>query len=163
MVKVDNFEGRITDISTRYTVIRSLGGRESLVPNEMLITQRVESFTLADPKISVSTVVQVAYGCDLDALIPKLVAAVAAVPRVLDEPGPGVALSSFAPDGLELTGGWWIADSYNGTGNVKSDVNLAILRALNEAGVDIPFPQRTVRIERRAPVAVTSPRSSSAS
>jgi small-conductance mechanosensitive channel len=162
MVKVDNFEGRITDISTRYTVIRSLGGRESLVPNEMLITQRVESFTLADPKISVSTVVQVAYGCDLDALIPKLVAAVAAVPRVLDEPGPGVALSNFAPDGLELTVGWWIADSYNGTGNVKSDVNLAILRALNEAGVDIPFPQRTLRIERRAPVAAATSRSPSA-
>jgi small-conductance mechanosensitive channel len=157
MVKVDNFEGRITDISTRYTVIRSLGGRESLVPNEMLITQRVESFTLADPKISVSTVVQVAYGCDLDALIPKLVAAVAAVPRVLDDPGPGVALSSFAADGLELTVGWWIADSYNGTGNVKSDVNLAILRALDEAGVDIPFPQRTVRIERRAPAPAASP------
>ena len=161
MVKVDSFEGRITDISTRYTVIRSLGGRESLVPNEMLITQRVESFTLADPKISVSTVVQVAYGCDLDTLIPKLVAAVAAVPRVLDDPGPGIALSNFAPDGLELTVAWWIADSYNGTGNVKSDVNLAILRTLNEAGVDIPFPHRTVRIERRAP-ALTSPRSSTA-
>jgi small-conductance mechanosensitive channel len=142
-------------------VIRSLGGRESLVPNEMLITQRVESFTLADPKISVNTVVQVAYGSDLDTLIPKLVAAVAAVPRVLDEPGPAVALSNFAPDGLELTVGWWIADSYNGTGNVKSDVNLALLRALNEAGVDIPFPQRTVRIERRTP-AVMSPRSSTA-
>jgi small-conductance mechanosensitive channel len=41
MVKVDGFEGRITDIRTRYTVIRALNGRESIVPNEMLITQRV--------------------------------------------------------------------------------------------------------------------------
>jgi len=129
------------------------------VPNEMLITQRIESFTLADPKVWVSTVVQVAYGCDLDTLIPKLVAAVAAVPRVLDEPGPGVALSSFAPDGLELKVGWWIADSYNGTGNVTSDVNLAILRTLKEAGIDIPFPQRTVRIERRAASSSPSPAS----
>ena len=32
MVKVDNFEGRITDIRTRYTVIRSLSGREAIVP-----------------------------------------------------------------------------------------------------------------------------------
>jgi small-conductance mechanosensitive channel len=49
MVKVDGFEGRITDISTRYTVVRALNGRESIVPNEMLITQRVENSSLADP------------------------------------------------------------------------------------------------------------------
>src|SRR5262249_26861786 len=81
MVKVDGFEGRITDISTRYTVIRSLGGRESIVPNELLITQRVENLSLADPRVLLSTVVQVAYGTDLDVLIPQLVAAVAKVPR----------------------------------------------------------------------------------
>ena len=51
MVKVDGFEGRITDIRTRYTVIRSLNGRESIVPNEMLITQRVENSSLADPRV----------------------------------------------------------------------------------------------------------------
>jgi small-conductance mechanosensitive channel len=146
MVKVDNFEGRITDISTRFTTVRSLGGRESLVPNEMLITQRIESFTLADPKIVVTTTVQVAYGTDLEALFPRLIAAVAAVPRVLQDPGPGVTLSSFAADGLELTIGFWIGDSYNGTGNVKSDVNLAVLRTLNELGIDIPFPQRTMHV-----------------
>jgi small-conductance mechanosensitive channel len=148
MVKVDNFEGRITDISTRYTVIRSLGGRESLVPNEMLITQRVESFTLADPKILLTTTVQVPYGTDIDALLPKLVDVVAAVPRVLDEPGPGAQLSSFASDGLELTILFWIGDSYNGTGNVKSEVNLMLLRTLTGMGIDIPFPQRTLHIER---------------
>ena len=157
MVKVDGFEGRITDISTRFTVIRSLGGRESLVPNEMLITQRVESFTPADPKSSVNTVVQVAYGTDLDVLIPKLIEVVKRVPRVIDNPPPGIALSNFAPDGLELTIGWWIADSHKGMGNVKSEVNLALLRALKAEGVDIPFPQRILRIERRPPAAPPSP------
>ncbi len=49
IVRVDNFEGRITDISTRYTVIRSLGGRESIVPNEMLITQRIENMRWPTP------------------------------------------------------------------------------------------------------------------
>ncbi len=145
MVKVDGFEGRITDISTRYTVIRALNGRESIVPNEMMITQRVENSSLADPKVQMSTTVQVAYGTDLPALMPRLAAAVAAVPRVLKEPGPGVLLSSFAADGLELTVAFWIGDPEGGQGNVRSDVNLALLRALNEAGVDIPFPQRVVR------------------
>jgi len=60
-VKVDNFEGRITDIKARYTVIRSPTGRESIVPNELLITQRVENLSLTDPKVWQSTVVSVAY------------------------------------------------------------------------------------------------------
>jgi small-conductance mechanosensitive channel len=144
-VKVDGFEGRITDISTRYTVIRALNGRESIVPNEMLITQRVENSSLADPKVAINTVVQVAYGTDLDTLIPRLTHAVAQVPRVIADPAPGVALQRFGADGLELEIGFWIRDPQNGQGNVKSDVNLAILRTLDAAGVAIPYPQRVVR------------------
>jgi len=102
LVKVDNFEGHITDIKTRYTVVRSLGGRESIVPNEMLLTQRIENASLADRNVLVTTVVQVAYGTDLDALMPQLLQATRAVPRVLSVPGPGIQLSAFAADGLEL-------------------------------------------------------------
>jgi len=145
MVRVDNFEGRISDIKTRYTVIRALNGREAVVPNEMMITQRVENSSLADPKVLLSTVVQVAYGTDVEDLIPKLVARVGEVPRVLSEPGPSVQLSSFAADGLELTVFFWIADPENGQGGVRSDVNLAILRLLNGMNIEIPFPQRVVR------------------
>ena len=149
LVKVDNFEGRITDISTRYTVIRALNGREAIVPNEMMITQRVENASLADRNVLVSTSVLVAYGSDLDALTPQLVAAIAAVPRVLAQPAPSVQLSAFAADGLELTLPFWIGDPENGTGNVRSDVNLAILRTLGAAGIEIPFPQRVLL--QRAP------------
>jgi small-conductance mechanosensitive channel len=144
MVKVDNFEGRVTDINTRYTVIRALNGRESIVPNEMLITQRVENSSLADPQVSITTTLQVAYGTDLDALLPRLAAAVAAVPRVLAEPAPGLQLAGFGADGLDLAVLFWIDDPENGQGNVRSDVNLALLRTLNAAGVEIPFPQRVV-------------------
>ena len=142
VVKVDNFEGRITDISTRFTVIRAANGRESIVPNEMMITQRVENCSFADPKVALSGLVQVAYGTDLAALIPRLVEAMAAVPRVLSDPAPAVHLSNFAADGLELTLIFWIADMENGQGNVRSAVNLAVLQALNAAGVQIPYPQR---------------------
>jgi small-conductance mechanosensitive channel len=145
MVKVDNFEGRITDINTRYTVIRALNGRESIVPNEMLMTSRVENSSLADPRVLISTVVQVAYGTDLDALIPRIAEAVSRQERVLSDPGPAVQLSAFAADGLELTVNFWISDPENGQGNVRSAVNLAILRLFNEAGVEIPFPQRVMR------------------
>jgi small-conductance mechanosensitive channel len=145
MVKVDNFEGRITDITTRYTVIRALNGRESIVPNEMMITQRVENSSLADPKVQMSTVVQVAYGTNVEALMPQLCSAVAGVPRVLPDPGPAALLTAFAADGLELTLAFWIADPHNGQGNVRSAVNLAVLQTLEAAGVEIPFPQRVIR------------------
>jgi small-conductance mechanosensitive channel len=144
VIKVDNFEGRVTDIKTRYTVIRALNGRESVVPNEMLISQRVENSSLADPNVALTTVVQVAYGSDLDRLRPPLAAAVAGVPRVLSDPAPSVQLSAFAADGLELTIVFWIRDPDQGTGNVRSDVNLALLRTLGELGVQIPFPQRVL-------------------
>jgi small-conductance mechanosensitive channel len=145
MVRVDGFEGRISDITTRYTVIRALNGRESIVPNEMLISQRVENCSLADTRVSINTSVQVAYGTDLSSLMPKMTEAVAAVPRVLGDPSPGVMLSAFAADGLELTVAFWIDDPENGQGNVRSGVNLAILSLLEAEGVEIPFPQRVVR------------------
>ena len=145
MVVVNGFEGRITDIRTRYTLIRALGGREALVPNEILITQMVENLTLADPRVSISAPLQVAYGTDIPALIPKLVAAIASVPRVLAEPAPSVHLSGFGADGIDLTIGYWIADPHNGQGSVRSAVNLAVLAVLDAEGVDIPFPQRVLR------------------
>ena len=144
MVKVDGFEGRISDIRTRYTVIRALNGRESVVPNEMLITQRVENSSLADPKVSLSTAVQVAYGTDVRALKARLEAVVAEVPRVLSDPAPNCQLAEFAADGINLNIAFWVGDLENGQGNVRSDVNLAVLDLLNAEGVVIPFPQRVL-------------------
>jgi len=144
MVKVDGFEGRVTDIKTRYTVIRSLGGKEAIVPNEVLITQRVENSSLADPRVLLSSIVQVGYGCDVTRVMQALTSAAKGVPRVLGDPGPTVQLSQFQPDGLELTIYFWISDPENGSGGVRSDVNLAVLRTLRELGVDIPYPQRVM-------------------
>jgi len=145
-VKVDGFEGRITDITTRYTVMRALNGRESIVPNEMMITQRVESATLADSRMALSTVVQVGYDTDIDALVPQIMAILPDIKRVIADPQPSVQLSAFASDGLELTISFWIADPENGTGSVKSDVNMALLRLFNANSIEIPFPQRVVRV-----------------
>jgi small-conductance mechanosensitive channel len=144
MVKVDTFEGRITDIRTRYTIIRSLNGRESIVPNETLITSRVENLSLADPRVLVQSLVSVAYGSDVRRIQPLLEAAIRAVPRVVEDPAPGVQLAAFAADGMELAINFWIRDSENGTGNVKSEVNLAVLDVLKREGIEIPFPQRVV-------------------
>ena len=157
MVKVDGFEGRVTDIKTRYTVIRALNGRESIVPNELLITQRVENSSLADPKVSLHTTIQVAYGTDLDTLLPRLTSATLAVPRVIADPAPAVFLADFGADGLNLQVAFWIADPENGQANVRSDVNLALLRTLNVLGVSIPFPQRVLHQSLPASTPGTAP------
>lgn len=161
-VRVDNFEGRITNINARYTVIRSPGGRESIVPNEMLLTQRVENLSLADPKVWRSTVVSVAYDSDVDVVMRLLLEAVTNNPRVLRDPGPSVALSAFGADGLEFTVGYWVGDPEIGQLGLRSEINLAILRSLQAHGVEIPYPQRVMHL---APGAVTpgNPATSSAS
>ena len=143
-VRVDNFEGRITQINARYTVIRSLTGRESIVPNEMLITSRVENLSLADARVWQSAVVSVAYDSDVELVMRLLKQATLNHQRVLREPEPTVALSSFGVDGLEFTVGYWIVDPENGSLNLKSLINLDILRSLRENHIEIPYPQRVV-------------------
>jgi small-conductance mechanosensitive channel len=146
VVRVDNFEGRITDITARYTLIRSPAGRESIVPNEMLITQRVENLSLADAKVAQSTVVSVAYDAPVDRVIELLQQACQSQARVLADPAPLVALSAFGADGLEFTVNYWFDDPENGQLNLKSDVNRAILKTLQAHGLSIPFPQRVVHM-----------------
>jgi small-conductance mechanosensitive channel len=126
--------------------MRALNGRESIVPNEMMITQRVESSTLADSRMALNTVVQVGYDTDIDKLVPQILAVLPGISRVITDPQPSVQLSAFASDGLELTVSFWIADPENGTGSVKSDVNMALLRLFNANSIEIPFPQRVVRV-----------------
>jgi len=143
-VQVDTFTGIITQINARYTVIRSLTGREAIVPNEMMITSRVENHSLADAKVWQSTLVSVGYSSDVQQVMALLTQAALAQDRVLREPAPSVALSNFGADGLEFTLGFWIGDPENGSLNIRSLVNLEILRLLRENSIEIPFPQRVV-------------------
>jgi small-conductance mechanosensitive channel len=150
-VRVDGFEGRITQINARYTVIRSLVGREAIVPNEMLITSRVENLSLADAQVWQFTVVTVGYDSDVDLVMRLLKEATLKHGRVLRSPEPSVSLSSFAADGLEFTVGYWITDPENGSLNLKSLINLDILSALRQHAIEIPFPQRV--LHTRTPAA----------
>lgn len=144
VVKVDNFEGTITEINARYTVVRSQTGRESIVPNEMLITQRVENMSLADSRVNQNINVAVGYESNVEQVMALLQQAALSQARVLREPAPAISLANFGADGLEFTVSYWINDLENGQGNLRSDINLAILGALRTHGIDIPYPQRVV-------------------
>ena len=145
-VGLDGFEGCITEINARYTVIRSATGRESIVPNEMLITSRVDNFSLADSKVWLFTLVSVSYDSDVDLVMRLLTQAAVNQPRVLVDPGPTVSLVAFGADGLDFKLGFWIADQENGSDALKSLINLSILAALRENGIQIPYPQRVVHM-----------------
>lgn len=143
-VKVDGFEGTITAINARYTVVRSPQGRESIVPNELLITSRVENLSLADSNLHQTTMVSVAYDADVDVVTRVLLEAALSEPRVLRQPEPSVFLSNFGADGLEFTVGYWVVDLEVSRLGVRSAVNRAILRALRAHDIEIPYPQRVV-------------------
>lgn len=150
-VKVDGFEGRITDIKTRYTLVRQGNGRESIVPNESLITSRVENLSVSDLKFNLTTNIVVGYDSDVAQVQAILCDAAAEQPRVLSDPAPVAFLVNFAPDGLEFSLNFWIADPDKGKDNVRSPINIAILEGLRAAGIDIPYPQRVLRVESLPP------------
>lgn len=146
LITVDKYTGTVTQINTRYTVIRALDGTEAIVPNEKLVAEPVTNQSYSDRKVLIRCNVQVSYATDVDRALALLQQAARVSPRVLDDPAPGAALVDFGADGLNLALTFWIGDPENGRLNVTSEVNREILRLFRENGIEIPFPQRDVRI-----------------
>ena len=144
IVRVDGFEGQITDIRARYTVIRGSTGRESIVPNEMMVSQRIENLSLADRRVWQSTVVGVGYDSDVEQVKKLLREAAFSCERVMRQPPPSAMLTAFGADALEFTVGYWMNEPEAGQLGLRSEVNTAILAALRAHDIDIPFPQRVV-------------------
>ena len=157
-VRVDGFEGRVADITTRYTLIRANNGREAIVPNETFITQRVENLTVQDKKFNVTSNIVVAYDSDVAQVQAILVAAAAAEPRVLTDPQPVAFLAGFVPDGIEFSLNYWIQDPENGQGGLKSGIHIRMLEGLRAAHVGIAQPQRVVHV-RQMPSQTEAPES----
>jgi len=146
LIDVADMRGVVTRITTRYTLMRGLTGIEMIVPNEMLVSSVIANETFTDRKVRLATQVQVAYGCALERAMAILVEAARTQPRVLADPPPKAFLVAFADSGINLELGFWIADPEEGSLQIKSDIHLAIWQAFKAAGIEIPFPQREVRV-----------------
>jgi small-conductance mechanosensitive channel len=146
IIQVGTDSGEVTQITTRYTVLKHPGGSEYIVPNETLIGSTVQNQTFSSTQLRLTTTIGVAYDSDLDRVTRLMTEAAAAHPRVLASPEPKVFLTQFADSSINLELGFWIGDPEEGKGNIISDVNFAVWRAFKENGVSIPFPQREVRI-----------------
>jgi len=144
-VRVDSFEGWVTDIKTRYTLVRAINGVESVVPNELLMTQRVENLSLESSHLLQSCIFWVGLHSDVEAVQKLLVAAALSAELVISDPAPMALLAEVTPQGLRFQLNFWMDDPAHGQGLVKSNVNIAALAALRKAEVLLaPAPYEIV-------------------
>ena len=146
-INVSGLQGMVTQIRTRYTVVRGLDGIETLIPNEKLITDVVQNQSSYLTRGHAKAAVQVSLH---DATSSRRWRCSSrprrASTRVLQDPAPTPYLAGFGTDGINLELGFWIEDAATGTSGVRSAVNRNIWRLFSAHGIAIPFAQREVRI-----------------
>ena len=145
LVTIGDNTGRISAMKTRYISVAAGDGREFLVPNEDLVTQKVVNWTYTDK----NTLVKITFGTNYDA-DPKLVCRLAietasAHPRAQKGKPPNCLLTEFAEAGMKFSLTLWLADP-DGMDAVKSDVMLALWDAFKREGIRVPYPVREIRV-----------------
>ena len=145
LVTIGDSSGRISAMKTRYISVAAGDGREFLIPNEDLVTQKVTNWTYTDK----NTLVKVNFGTNYDAdprLVCKLAIDTAAgAKRAIKLKPPNCLLTEFAEAGMKFSLTFWIADP-EGMDNVKSEVMLALWDAFKREGIRVPYPVREIRI-----------------
>lgn len=142
----DKHYGVITDLRTRYLVLKKLDGTQVIVPNEMLIINSVINHSLTDRNSMVLLDVQVGYDSDLEMVLALLKQIAQENVRVLVTPEPVATIKAFSECGVDMNLSIWILDTENGQLELKSEILLALWKAFKEKGISIPFPQREVRV-----------------
>jgi small-conductance mechanosensitive channel len=153
LVTIDQHTGQLTRMTARYVVVRSLTGQEAIIPNETIIASTVINHSYTDRRVRVALPVQIGYQSDLDTAMRIMVDAAKRHQRVLRDPAPGAFILQFADSGINLELGVWIEDPEEGTLGMRSDLYLEIWREFKKHHIEIPFPQREVRILGNTPPA----------
>lgn len=146
-VEVGGFNGKITQIKTRYSVLRNFSGEEMIIPNETFVTQNVKNFTFTD-RASVSTIeTSIGYECDVDRALAILVDIAKKQARILDTPQPWAVMTGFGNDGLNLKLSFWVKDPEKGTSVLRSTIMKEVLERFNEEKISIPYTIRDVTLK----------------
>lgn len=145
--------GDVVAIGMRSTKIRTLDNMVLVIPNKTLVENKVINHAYPDARIRLRLNVGVAYGTDIEKA-KKLVTDVASShPLVLKTPSPQVYLMSFGESSLDLLLICWIND-YSQTWAVTDSVNMEINKAFKHAGIEIPFPHRTLYLRQEQPLEI---------
>ncbi len=142
----DKHYGVITDLRTRYLVLKKLDGTQVIVPNEMLIINSVINHSFTDRNSRVLVDVQVAYDSDLELVLSLMTQVAQDNPRILVTPEPVATIKAFAESGVDMNLSAWISDPENGQLTLKSEIYLALWKSFKQHDISIPFPQRELKI-----------------
>jgi potassium efflux system protein len=137
--------GEVTRIGIRASVVKTVDGADVLVPNGNLISNELTNWTLSDRKRRIVIPVGVAYGTKPQKVLDILQGLASAHPEVLREPEPVVFFMGFGESSLDFSLRVWVGH-FERSFQVSSDLAVAIEEALEEAGIEIPFPQRVVHL-----------------
>ena len=150
VIAVGQSYGWIDSLGARYVSVVTRDGIEHLIPNEELITSRVENWSYSNNLLRLRAPIGISYGADVRQAMRLCLEAARAAPRVLAQPEPVCLLTGFGDSSVELELGFWIDDPQAGTTNVRSAVLLGVWDRFREHGIEIPFPQRDLHIRTTA-------------
>jgi small-conductance mechanosensitive channel len=148
-VEVAGVQGEVRRIGIRSSTLRTRDGAEVIVPNAKLIENQVVNWTLSDQDRRIELRVGVAYGTEPRSVLEILLDVARAHPEVLPEPQPQALFLGFGESSLDFQLLAWTSN-FAGSARIRSELGLAMHDALQGAGVEIPFPQRELRL-RGAP------------
>jgi small-conductance mechanosensitive channel len=146
VIAVSGTYGWVTALGARYVSVVTRDGVEHLIPNEMLISERVENWTHTHSRTRLKVEVGVDYRTDVHRAMALCLEAAVETERVLRDPEPKCLLLEFGDSAIKLQVRFWIADAHNGVQNVKSEILLRIWEKFREAGIEIPLPQRDLHL-----------------
>lgn len=152
VVTIGDQVGWVTNMGARYTSVDTRDGREILIPNEDFVTQQVINWSYSDNRMMLKSLFGVSYDSNPHHVREVAVVAALKVPRVLHDPAPVCYFEEFGDSSLNFSLRYWIADPNNGIINVRAPVMLALWDAFKEAGIEIPYPVRDIRITREMPM-----------
>jgi len=131
--------GDVVEIGVRTTRIRTRDSREVIIPNSLIAASQIVNYTYPDPSFRVQIDIGVAYNTDFDQLQQIIIEAVRGVDGVLPDKPVNVLFMAFGDSALQIRVRWWV-DNVNNRNHILSRVNVALLHALEEAGIDTPNP-----------------------
>jgi small-conductance mechanosensitive channel len=146
LVTIEKHTGQLTKMTARYLVLRDNDGTEAIIPNETVIASTVVNHSYSDKTVRIPITLQIGYRSDLNIAMRILVDAALSQPRVLKSPEPKVLVTAFADNGIELELGVWVNDPEEGRANLRSDIYCTAWREFQAKGIEIPYPQREVRL-----------------
>lgn len=146
VIAIDDYYGKVDSLGARYVSVLTRDGIEHLIPNEELITTRVENWSYSHNLLRLRKTIGVHYKSDVRKAIALCLDAADETPRILKEPAAVCHLQEFADSSVNLEIRFWIDDPMNGRANVVSALQLSIWEKFHEHGIEIPYPQRDLHL-----------------